>query len=207
MNHKQEIKKRILNICGQEPNSLEDLAECVITVINQQPVDRYKRSYRTEQIKIAGFRWDIAHSDSVSNTHDCPIDGVTNWAGRVKDAPRGYPGWYGRVWIRYTNKPDSFGSDPFHATLTYPGTGGFGGYNGPWDAVYSAWCKHEKAFPEPQIYSWDYRFFDQDWPNLYKNNLFEIVKQIPMAQTNTWQWFDPEVEEQDDKLLRFMRKK
>jgi hypothetical protein len=33
------------------------------------------------------------YSPSVSNTHSCPHNGVTNWGGRVKGAPTGYPGF------------------------------------------------------------------------------------------------------------------
>ena len=34
----------------------------------------------------------IAQTFKISNSHDCPRSGVTNWGGRVPDAPRGYPG-------------------------------------------------------------------------------------------------------------------
>ena len=50
-------------------------------------------------------KFDLRWSDEVSNSHSCPVGGVENWGGRVKmpdgtDAPRGYPGWTGRVdWI------------------------------------------------------------------------------------------------------------
>jgi len=33
----------------------------------------------------------------VSNSHNCPIDGVTNWCNEHKDRPTGYYGWQGRI--------------------------------------------------------------------------------------------------------------
>lgn len=35
---------------------------------------------------------DIRYSERLSNTHDCPITGVTNWSCE-KELPRGYPGY------------------------------------------------------------------------------------------------------------------
>lgn len=46
------------------------------------------------------FNLELQFSDSVSNTHSCPRGGVTNWGGNKKDAPRGYPGWKGRIQYR-----------------------------------------------------------------------------------------------------------
>lgn len=35
---------------------------------------------------------DIRYSERLSNTHDCPINGTTNWSC-VNELPRGYPGY------------------------------------------------------------------------------------------------------------------
>ena len=83
-------------------------------------------------------RFDLRWSNSVSNTHDCPHNGVTNWGGTVKlkdgtPAPRGYPGWRGRIewlvkWPRawHGSYP---GSELFsgHFVRIHTGTGGGGG--------------------------------------------------------------------------------
>jgi hypothetical protein len=64
----------------------------------------------------------LTFSESVSNSHNCPINGITNWH-RNKDLPLGYPGWYGR-WTFEISKADdlklykkgiTFLSDIFHA--------------------------------------------------------------------------------------------
>ena len=50
-------------------------------------------------------RFDMRWSDSVSNTHSCPHNGVTNFSQgynrqQGKNLPEGYPGWTGRAdWI------------------------------------------------------------------------------------------------------------
>jgi hypothetical protein len=56
--------------------------------------------------------------------------------------------------------------------LSYPGTGGVGGYNGPWEAVSVArWKRHgysktKKTYPKINCYSWNYKIFLSDWPGL-----------------------------------------
>jgi hypothetical protein len=47
-----------------------------------------------ELVSFTEFR--LTWSDTVSNTHSCPHNGVTNWGVRNPNAPIGYPGWCGR---------------------------------------------------------------------------------------------------------------
>jgi hypothetical protein len=166
MNYRQQLKNRLVKKLG-EPKTLDELAWFVIKAIELY-------NDRGSKPKVVGFGWDVSRRD-VCNSHDCPIDGVRNWGGRevMKDgspAPRSYTGWQGRVWIRYSNEVKGFGSDPFNNTLTYPGTGGWGGYNGPFEKISNARFKRyghkapKGAYPEPQVYSWDYRFYEDDWP-------------------------------------------
>lgn len=113
---------------------------------------------RARQDRIAAYRekfWiritylDLTWSQNVSNTHDCPRDGVTNWGGREKfkdgtDRPRGYPGWHGR--IEYQMSHDlGFGSDAMRGTGINTGTGGGISDN---------------------RYGYDVRFFESDWPKI-----------------------------------------
>ena len=110
------------------------------------------------QDRIAAYRdkfWirvtylDLRWTDSASNSHRCPRNGVTNWGGRdfFKDGtpkPRGYPGWEGR--IEYQISHDlGFGSDVMRDTGIHTGTGGSS--NG---------C----------YYGYSVTFFDSDWPGL-----------------------------------------
>jgi hypothetical protein len=121
MNSKlDKFKKPIVDLYGKEPETLDELAECVIKVMNQRS-------------DVLGFQWDMWYSKCVSNTHNSPIGKPTNW-GCNDDLPRGYPGWAGRVWFRIRDR-NSFGSEVLANTLTYTGTGGYGGYHGPWENI------------------------------------------------------------------------
>lgn len=197
---KSAIKQNILKIHGRDPADLDELAQCVINVINCYE-DRSRQ--KVVKPKVVGFSWDLLHGNSISNTHACPIDGVSNWGCDPKK-PRGYPGWTGRVWIRYDKPAVSFGSDPFRITCTYPGTGGWGGYNGPWETLYNAWYTRYRgykkpprdAYPEPQIYSWDYRFFDADWPDLEQMRMWDILSDRD-GRDHKFLWEDPLVKMAD----------
>lgn len=201
MNYLQTIKNRAVALWGHEPQSLDELAKCVIELINLYP------SRTSEKVRVVGFKWDI-HRGQVSNSHCQPINGVSNWGGDPK-LPKSYMGWSGRVWIRYKKDFNTFGSDPFRNTLTYPGTGGFGCYNGPWTKLMAArYEKKASKSTEPQVYSWDYRFFEDDWPGilqdqLYKDMLFNAIKN-PDTSVNmhhVFEWQDPEVVKSDREFL------
>lgn len=70
-------------------------------------------------LKINGY------SQTLSNSHDCPRKGVTNWGNRDKDAPTSYPGWRGRITFAVTHST-SFGSNYFDRTPICTGGGGGG---------------------------------------------------------------------------------
>lgn len=115
-------------------------------------LDRFAKSIISnisKKRKVIGFCWNI---DYHQNTR--PYWPHTESA----------PGFEGRVWIRYANNAQGFGSDGFRETKTYTGTGGAGSYGGPWDSVY---CHEYYArrlgleIERPSVewcYSWDYRF-------------------------------------------------
>lgn len=178
---------------------LQNVAECVIATASQHT-------------SVAGFSWKVRFSESVRNTHSAPQSGVRNFTGDP-DLPTGYPGFSGRVWIRYGDMPKRPGympgSDPFCRSLTYTGTGGSGGYNGPWTASYSQWHRHKNVlspeFPEPMIYSWDYKFFLADWPELEKivaqqRLLDSLVGENWAFEWHRYLWTDPEYIERDRKI-------
>jgi len=94
-------------------------------------------------------RWD----ESVSNTHNCPRGGKTNWGGRKPNVPHGYPGWRGRITfsVRQYNpdgtinkRPPAHGSEVFNNTGICTGSGGGGSNSSSYDVI----------------------FFDADWPGL-----------------------------------------
>jgi hypothetical protein len=165
------LKENILQVYGREPETLDELARCVIHMIeSQENVDLIRRKNRSvkKMHKVLGFAWDIRYSDSVGNSHSSPEGYSQNWR-RKENVPMGYPGWSGRVWIRYS---EEYRGAPFNKTLTHTGTGGSGGYGGPWAQIGSVRFNRYKslqqipkdAYPEPKIYSWDYKFYDLDWP-------------------------------------------
>lgn len=124
-------------------------------------------------------------SDRVSNTHCRPHNGVTNWGGqeKLKDgspAPRGYPGWCGRIgWIvEWPKKYDGHypGSDLFRSfgsigrCRAHTGTGGGGhmSYN-------------QKYQCHVQSFSYSFELFAADWPGMArrheKNRVWSILDQ------------------------------
>lgn len=184
-------KKYILDLFGREPATLDDLGDCVRAVIDNSGV------------RCVGLQWEVRYSDQVSNSHDAPLSGRTNFS-RKPELPIGYPGWVGRIWVRYAEYPKSFGSEPFDRTLTYTGTGGFGSYNGPWHRVASAhylqriYKKQKIDYPEPAIFSWDYRFFSDDWPAI----IIWSALTDNINRRHDYQWHDPEVWDQDQQFIR-----
>lgn len=205
MNKIHARKKAIIDLWGRDPETLDELAHCVIAVIES----RFSKEYnKAPPYKVLGFAWELRHSNEVSNTHECPLDGVTNWGRRDPTAPSYYPGWVGRVWIRYDGV--MAGSAPFVRTLTHPGTGGYGGYNGPWEKLqlarhYHMQQKNQKnleppPYPELMIFSWDYKFFDSDWPCLGKDRLFDILKETDQ-KLHRFLWEDPITKSSDEWFL------
>jgi hypothetical protein len=128
---------------------------------------------------------DLRWSDSVSNSHSRPHNGVENWGGRVKDAPRGYPGWTGRVeWlVAWPQEFDGIylGGDLFSRgsfrsgrQRAHTGTGGGGGM------FYSK--KHEC---DVQKFSYDFRIYAADWPGMdrfrEKQRMWDILNKKAAA--------------------------
>ena len=96
-------------------------------------------------------------SPSCSNTHCCPHNGVTNWGGRTPGAPRGYPGFRGRVSGVLTRKRYK-SSYPASDLLGFVGihTGTGGGGNESW--------------------SYDVTVFEADWPAITQGVLVDKIK-------------------------------
>lgn len=160
-------RQHIVDIYGKEPETLNEVAESCIAVISENST------------LVAGFAWDVKYQHRVSNSHNSPIDGYSNFAG--KHGPdRDYPGLSGRVWIRYAENPDFMSmSSEFEKTCTHTGTGGGGAYEGIWQAISSAAYRtrtrndidsmHTRftyKYPEPHCFSYDYKIFLSDFPHL-----------------------------------------
>jgi len=99
------------------------------------------------EFKITKLR--LQFSECVSNTHDCPHDGVLNW-DRKPGRPTGYPGWDGV--INFETGPDfkGCGSETEKFTRIHMGTGG-ASRDGKTGIV---------------KYNYGVKFFLADWPGL-----------------------------------------
>ena len=123
------------------------------------------------------LRW----SDSVSNSHSCPVGGVTCWSSyEAKDGrPTGYPGWQGRIdWlVEWPKEFDSvyLGSDLFSRGSFSSGrqrahTGTGGGAGGHFNKEFNTWC-HRPGY--------DFRIYASDWPGMAryyeKQKMWKII--------------------------------
>jgi hypothetical protein len=97
--------------------------------------------------------------ERVSNTHNCPKNGVTNFTCKP-DRPRGYPGWTGQVSGRLFRIPNKMRGYPYGSLLNAIGlhTGSGGGGNDNW--------------------SYGLSIFLDDWPGLVEEVIAEESDRI-----------------------------
>jgi len=114
-NTRQAVIRQMRAECG----SFDELEDFLRARWREMVVDGSKLM----KIGFSEMRW----RDSVSNTHDCPRGGVTNFWSK-EELPRGYPGWQGRIYIVIASE-DVFGSREMKQLGIYTGTGGGGSYD------------------------------------------------------------------------------
>lgn len=126
--------------------------------------------------------WKLNYRQNVSNTHHCPKNGEINWGGRKKDAPRGYPGWEGRVWLGYSKRSERLNTMDAARDVLHTGTGGGGMYDFPFHPGLSFNSKeHKYSYQDTKTrvvvpvhpYSWDGRVFIDDHPEYRTQRLLE----------------------------------
>lgn len=182
----ESLKDEIWNELYEREQSIEEWRDMVITnqdlfwaeAAKSDPYhwEKVGKTYRGVVCPVPrllefttfSMRW----SDSVSNSHSCPHNGMTNWGGRsvMEDggpAPNGYPGWTGQVdWIVSCPKEwesTYLGGDLFRGVGGFRsgrqraniGTGGGGGMQ------YS-----EKHKCHVQSFRYDFKIFAADWPGM-----------------------------------------
>jgi hypothetical protein len=191
-----DIKKQAKSIYIHEPRSMDSLGFCLIKLLDN-------RLHR-DDAKCIGIKWVVSHSEHVSCTHAAPAGKPTNLLS-TKDHPTNYPGWVGRVWVRYSKDIHRFGSDPFSGSLTHTGTGGSGDYSGPWSHLF------EKR-NDIKIFSWDFKIFDEDWPLLreikkHKNEQFlaKLEDRNPETLKHNFFWEDYRAKKADQKFITRMK--
>lgn len=118
-----------------------------------------RRGHLRDKFWVKVTYLDVRWADNVSNSHSCPRSGVTNWGGKGllpggEPAPRGYPGWTGRIEFQLSHDL-GIGSDIMRPLGIHTGTGG--------------------GISENR-YGYDVKFFDSDWPGLEKVRIFDILK-------------------------------
>jgi hypothetical protein len=118
--------------------------------------------------KVLKITHSLAWSDMVSNSHSCPIGGVTCWSSyEAKDGrPRGYPGWHGRVdWLVEWPKElegiylgsDLFSKGSFNSGRQRAHTGSGGGGGMHFSKEFDTWCQRP---------GYSFSIFASDWPGL-----------------------------------------
>jgi hypothetical protein len=118
--------------------------------------------------KVLKITHSLKWSDMVSNSHSCPVGGVTCWSrDEAKDGrPRGYPGWYGRVdWLVEWPKElegmylgsDLFSKGTFRTGRQRAHTGGGGGGGGHFNKEFNTWCQRP---------GYSLSIFASDWPGM-----------------------------------------
>lgn len=168
MKAKQEKTEFIVNM-GDTIKSFDELSKFIVENSMFFFLNGFERNtWRIDEKNVRPHSFEyvtferMAWNDSVSNSHSCPRSGVQNWGGMkfMEDgtpAPRGYPGWHGRLNIgvrtgeivrkNKTWYEDGFGGDYFDNTGIHTGTGGGGG------------CKDGIT-----TYSYEVRLYADDWP-------------------------------------------
>lgn len=223
MSYRQHLKNEFIEITGKDPESFDELAECMKIIINSKIARPWQSPKRKNTppvyYKIVGLAWDIKYSESVSNSHCAPIHGVQNW-DRRSGAPTGYRGFSGRIHIRMAEDLCGTGSDLFDSTVTYTGSGGSGSYSGPWERVSTAHYRtYQNTRPDtrPHCYSWEWRFFLDDFPGLeamfapaydkyQKEKTWSILKDPGrmvknFVLENKYHWIDPETQKADEEFF------
>jgi hypothetical protein len=212
-------KQNIIKQFGKEPETLDELAQCVIKMSSGIPCDHNKDKIS----EVVGFAWDISYDNNVSNSHNSPYGCLTNWGGdRVdfvgKILPTGYEGFSGRVWIRFKERICSSHTIP-RQTLTYTGTGGAGSSGGPWAEISSAWWHRygygkagpETTLTEPWCLSWDYKIFLLDWPLIAKcvelEKVWVALNDKPFIYNRKFKWEDPATKASDEEFIKQNRRK
>lgn len=83
-------------------SSIEDIAAFVVAnykkiLLNAIHDPRPRDVEVIEAMVLKDFSLTVRYEQICSNSHSCPRDGVKNWGGDKPGAPRGYPGFYGRI--------------------------------------------------------------------------------------------------------------
>lgn len=178
-------KKAIIDVFGKDPENLDELKDCLIKTTQDR-----ENSYGI----CCGLAWEVRYSPKILNTHSSPIQGVRNFR-QTPDLPKSYPGYEGRIWLRYNKKTKRhYGFDHIDHFPVHTGSGGAGGYCGPWKALSNRYDKLSKAQKKQvgmfELYSYNLSFYLMDWPNLQDLTFHRLVNpntDIPLKHRFLWE--------------------
>lgn len=168
---------RVFETYGKEPETLSEVAEAMIAVVRQL-------------LPLAGFSWSIHYDDRVPTTHSAPLNGERNWGGLGSGPRHLYPGFSGRIWLRFKEEPKAFSvSEALESALGHTGTGGSGSYSGPWEDLenkrYELYGMSSKF--NLFIYSYDFRFYLSDFP-LFERQTHDDIKEFELNEDKKQAW-------------------
>ncbi len=87
---------------------------------NWQFVANDKNVITPVSISFQNMYW----SQTSSNSHSAPKGRMTNWGTGKPSAPKGYPGWTGKLFVTYDREPNLSTFDVMRHTNIYAGSGG-----------------------------------------------------------------------------------
>lgn len=123
---KDEITEtKLKNIPRLTATSIEDF--------RQKMFDTITKLNNNKEDKLLGLFFSNFYFTNVSNSHHCPIGGVTNWAERETDKPTSYIGWCVNIHIIYSSEHNTSNErrDLEELVKKFPGFNlGGGGYDG-----------------------------------------------------------------------------
>jgi hypothetical protein len=160
--------------------------------------------------KLVGLQLELVFSEKVSNSHHSPIGKPQNWSSRNNDLPTSYPGYQGRIWFRAREDHSATGWSHNlvrngSVAIGHVGTGGYGAYSGPWETIYGIQYRLQRTklvTPRINCYSYDYRIFVEDFPNLWTQYLSDGLAGEVRHRTCKFSWTDPEILEQDKNTMK-----
>lgn len=151
--------------------SLDELAEHTIETIKQNIGHHSYSADSSQGNQLLGFFWYIRSFHNISNHSYAPVGHSTNPGGRDLNMPTGFPGWYGKMTLRFRHKVWLWGSNMMNNTLIHTSTSD----------------RTIKRFPdktknkkdenyEIEFYNWKINFFNSDFPNLDMEQAFAKLK-------------------------------
>lgn len=134
-----------------------------------------------EKFGVAPFEelsYSLHYSNNVSNSHECPRRGVTNWGGRDQNKPTSYPGFKGLITGKYNSDNHTISEycSSFPRKVKIPGihSGSGGGGEGG--------------------FSYELKIFLDDFPNFKKE--FEDRHRNAEVKANLLGNYDYRIEEE-----------